>query len=209
MITQTNLNQVIQTLRDFEARVNSLELPNEQELASAKSQFSAIFSEFSQALDGFLADAEAVAKDLTKKINVPAIEAEPDVAAEAIAQDDTPEPVANLAREEQNTAPIEFKIKYSSTTQHPPSGLDMYSAILIVDDDQMFRSGRHYSKADLKDDLNLKMAELNAVRSGETLRVAVNYGTELVSVAPDGTRTNITQQALEELMEGPQEAANT
>jgi hypothetical protein len=206
MITQTNLNQIVQSLRDFEGRVNALELPTEQELNSATSQFSTIFDEFSQALNGFLGDVEAAAKDFSTKINQPGISADPVDDAIAVETEAAPEAVATLAREEQKTAPIEFKIKYRSTTQHPLSGLDMYSAILIADDEQMFRSGPHYSKADLKDDLNLKMAELNAARSGETRTVSVNYGTELVSVAPDGSRTNLTKQALEELLEGTQQA---
>jgi hypothetical protein len=208
MITQTNLNQIVQSLRDFEGRVNALELPTEQELNSVKTQFSTIFNEFSQALDGFLVDAEATVKNLATKINQPSIPADPFPDADAVALAAVEEPVENLAGEVQIAAPIEFKIKFRSTTQHPLSGHDMYSAILIADDDQMFRSGPHYSKADLKDDLNLKMAELNAARSGETRTVSVNYGTELVSVAPDGSRTNLTKQALEELLEGTQQADN-
>lgn len=141
-------------------------------------------------------------KDLSASVNEKALSANPTAVVDDGAQSN--EPLANTFVDEQVALPIEFKIKYQSTTQHPLSGRDMYSAILIADDNQMFRSGPHYSKADMKDDLNLKMAELNASRSGETLTVAVNYGTELVSVSPDGTRINITQQVLEELLDGPQ-----
>lgn len=204
MITQTNLNQIVQSLRDFEARVNALELPSDQDLNRAKSQFETIFGDFSRALDGFLADAEAAAKDISAKINQQSLPVDqtPDAAAsEAEAE-------ATAFLDQEALAPIDFKIKYRSNTQHPISGLTMYSAILIVDDEHMFRSGPHYSKADLKDDLNLMMAEMTASRSGETRTVAVNYGTELVSVAPDGTRTNVTEQAIEELTEDPQQTEN-
>lgn len=200
MITQSNFNQVVQTLKDFEARVNAFELPAEQDLRVAKSEFATLFGDFSRALEGLLADAEAAGSEILTEIS----QQTSPVAQTADVDDgaETDEAVATALIEQKTTAPIDFKIKYQPATQHPVSGLPMYSAILIADDGYMVRSGPFYSTADLRDDLKLEMAEMNASRSGETQTVAVNYGTELVAVAPDGTHTKVLDDAIAEFIEG-------
>lgn len=200
MITQSNLNQVVQTLKDFEARVNAFELPAEQDLRVAKSEFATLFGDFSRALEGLLADAEAAGSEILTEISQqtsPVVQT-----ADVVDGAEADEAVAIALLDQKASAPIDFKIKFRSATHDPMSGLPMYSAILIADDGHMVRSGSHHSKADLNDDLNLMMAEMNASRSGETRTVAVNYGTELVAVAPDGTHTKVLDDAIAEFIEG-------
>ena len=95
---------------------------------------------------------------------------------------------------------LEFLASNYQTTKNPLSGRDMFSATLTVRNSEtkaiisQFGIGPSRSKSDLTDDLNLKIAEIRAADIGIARVVKIRYGTELIEVAPNGTRTNLTKQ---------------
>jgi len=100
-----------------------------------------------------------------------------------------------------NSGEPDFKIKYRQEKDHPITGQAMYSALLAVDGDFMHKSGPYSSRAEVRDDLDLKIAEVLAKHTGETKTVKVNHDTERVQVSPDGARLNLNKLSLQELLD--------
>ena len=98
---------------------------------------------------------------------------------------------------------LEFLTSSRQTTRHPLSGLDMFSQVLTVRNTQTGEIvsqhiiGPNYSKAGLNDETNLKIAEIRAAVDGTPRVVTIQYGTEKIEIAPNGTRTNLTKEAIQ------------
>jgi len=57
--------------------------------------------------------------------------------------------------------------------------------------------GTNYSKQGLQDEINLKTAEIRPAADGTPRVVTIQFGTEKIEVAPNGTRTNLTKEAIQ------------
>ena len=111
----------------------------------------------------------------------------------------TMEPAEDPALET-NDGPPEFMIKYQSAGEHPMTGHKLYSAILFADGEPVYKAGPQNSKEGLKDELNIKMAEIESNFDGRPRVVKTNYGSEDNIVLPGESTVNADDDGYEMAM---------